>query len=146
MGKPREIHSFDYVNHPYEQVRDALRNDALAVFRGRALEFLDAKLITPDMAAAAQSIDAAPASVKAATRAAAPPSLAATPRVSRPEPTERAATTQATLAQLVEQLTRNEQVVGSTPMGGFPSLPEKSGGFVASQDVVSHSFFVVTIW
>ncbi len=33
MSKPREIHSFDYVNHPYEQVRDVLRNDALAVFR-----------------------------------------------------------------------------------------------------------------
>ena len=28
----------------------------------------------------------------------------------------------ATLAQLVEQLTRNEQVVGSNPTGGFFSL------------------------
>jgi hypothetical protein len=28
-----EIRSYDYVNHPYERVRDALRGDALAVFR-----------------------------------------------------------------------------------------------------------------
>ena len=33
MAKPREIRSFDYVNHPYEKVRDALRADALEVFR-----------------------------------------------------------------------------------------------------------------
>ncbi len=28
----REIHCYDYVNHPYEQVREALRKDAPAVF------------------------------------------------------------------------------------------------------------------
>lgn len=28
----REIHSYDYVNHPYETVRDALTRDALATF------------------------------------------------------------------------------------------------------------------
>jgi len=30
--KRREIRSYDYVNHPYEQVRDALRQDAAIVF------------------------------------------------------------------------------------------------------------------
>lgn len=30
---PREIRSYDYVNAPYERVRDALRNDALTVFQ-----------------------------------------------------------------------------------------------------------------
>jgi hypothetical protein len=29
----KEIRSFDYVNHPYETVRDALRGDATTVFR-----------------------------------------------------------------------------------------------------------------
>lgn len=29
----REVRSFDYVNHPYDRVRDALREDALDVFR-----------------------------------------------------------------------------------------------------------------
>ena len=33
MSKGREIRCYDYVNHPYEQVRDALRHDALAVFQ-----------------------------------------------------------------------------------------------------------------
>jgi len=33
MGKGREIRSFDYVNHPYERVRDALKEDAVSVFR-----------------------------------------------------------------------------------------------------------------
>jgi len=33
MSKGLEIHSYDYVNHPYEQVRDALSKDALAVFQ-----------------------------------------------------------------------------------------------------------------
>ena len=33
MAEPREIHRYDYVNHPYERVRDALRADAAAVFR-----------------------------------------------------------------------------------------------------------------
>ncbi len=28
-----EVRSFDYVNHPYERVRDALEQDALAIFR-----------------------------------------------------------------------------------------------------------------
>jgi hypothetical protein len=32
MSKGREIHCYDYVNHPYERVRDALRKDAPAVF------------------------------------------------------------------------------------------------------------------
>ena len=33
MSKGREIRCFDYVNHPYQQVRDALSRDALAVFQ-----------------------------------------------------------------------------------------------------------------
>jgi hypothetical protein len=33
MSKRREIRCYDYVNHPYRQVRDALRQDALTVFR-----------------------------------------------------------------------------------------------------------------
>jgi hypothetical protein len=33
MSKGREIHSYDYVNHPYQQVRDALSKDAPAVFQ-----------------------------------------------------------------------------------------------------------------
>ena len=31
MSKGREIRCYDYVNQPYEKVRDALRDDALAV-------------------------------------------------------------------------------------------------------------------
>src|ERR1017187_9491115 len=33
MSKRREIRCYDYVNHPYEQVRDALSQDALTVFQ-----------------------------------------------------------------------------------------------------------------
>src|SRR5579863_603688 len=33
MSKGREIRCYDYVNHPYEQVRDALRQDAITVFQ-----------------------------------------------------------------------------------------------------------------
>src|ERR1700674_2675299 len=33
MSKGREIRCYDYVNHPYEQVREALSRDALAVFQ-----------------------------------------------------------------------------------------------------------------
>ena len=33
MSKGREIRCFDYVNHPYEKVRDALRKNANAVFQ-----------------------------------------------------------------------------------------------------------------
>lgn len=33
MSKGREIRCFDYVNHPYEQVRDALRKNAISVFQ-----------------------------------------------------------------------------------------------------------------
>lgn len=33
MSKGPEIHCYDYVNHPYEQVRDALKRDALNVFQ-----------------------------------------------------------------------------------------------------------------
>jgi hypothetical protein len=33
MSKGRKIRCYDYVNHPYEQVRDALRQDALTVFQ-----------------------------------------------------------------------------------------------------------------
>jgi hypothetical protein len=33
MSKGREIRCYDYVNHPYERVRDALRQDALTVFQ-----------------------------------------------------------------------------------------------------------------
>jgi hypothetical protein len=33
MSKGHEIHCYDYVNHPYAQVRDALSKDALSVFQ-----------------------------------------------------------------------------------------------------------------
>ena len=33
MSKGREIRCYDYVNHPYEQVRDALSKDSLTVFQ-----------------------------------------------------------------------------------------------------------------
>ncbi|MEE8361837.1 MAG: hypothetical protein V3R71_06750, partial [Gemmatimonadales bacterium] len=33
MSQGREIRSFDYVNHPYTRVRDALTADPTAVFR-----------------------------------------------------------------------------------------------------------------
>ena len=33
MSKGREIRCYDYVNHSYEQVRDALSGDARAVFQ-----------------------------------------------------------------------------------------------------------------
>jgi hypothetical protein len=33
MSKGREIRCYDYVNHPYEQVRDALSQNALAIFQ-----------------------------------------------------------------------------------------------------------------
>jgi len=33
MSKGREIRSYDYVNHPYAQVRNALKKDALVVFQ-----------------------------------------------------------------------------------------------------------------
>ncbi len=33
MSQGREIRCYDHVNHPYAQVRDALREDALAVFQ-----------------------------------------------------------------------------------------------------------------
>lgn len=33
MNQGREIRCYDYVNHPYGRVRDALRHDALAVFQ-----------------------------------------------------------------------------------------------------------------
>ena len=33
MSKAREIHCFDYITHPYEQVRSALTEDVLAVFQ-----------------------------------------------------------------------------------------------------------------
>jgi len=33
MSKGPEIHVYDYVNHPYEQVREALSKDAPAVFQ-----------------------------------------------------------------------------------------------------------------
>jgi len=33
MTKRREIRSYDYVNHPYERVRDALKQDARTVFQ-----------------------------------------------------------------------------------------------------------------
>ena len=33
MDQGREIHFYDYVNHPYEQVRDVLKQNALAVFQ-----------------------------------------------------------------------------------------------------------------
>ena len=37
MSNGREIHCYEYVNHPYEQVRAALTADALAVFRSATL-------------------------------------------------------------------------------------------------------------
>jgi len=33
MSKGREVRFYDYVNHPYEQVRDVLSKDAVAVFQ-----------------------------------------------------------------------------------------------------------------
>ncbi len=33
MSTGREIRSYDYVNHPYERVRDALKANALAIFQ-----------------------------------------------------------------------------------------------------------------
>jgi hypothetical protein len=33
MTSARQIRSYDYVNHPYAQVRDALRHDAVGLFR-----------------------------------------------------------------------------------------------------------------
>jgi hypothetical protein len=33
MSKGTEIRCYDYVNHPYDRVRDALKHDALAVFQ-----------------------------------------------------------------------------------------------------------------
>lgn len=33
MSKGTEIRCYDYVNHPYERVRDVLKRDALAVFQ-----------------------------------------------------------------------------------------------------------------
>ena len=33
MGTGREIRCYDYVNHPYDRVRDALSGDAGALFR-----------------------------------------------------------------------------------------------------------------
>lgn len=33
MSKGREVRVYDYVNHPYPQVRDVLSSDALAVFQ-----------------------------------------------------------------------------------------------------------------
>jgi hypothetical protein len=33
MSKGREIRCYDYVNHPYDRVRDALKQDALTVFQ-----------------------------------------------------------------------------------------------------------------
>jgi len=33
MGKGREIRCYDYVNHPYDRVSDALRQNALGVFQ-----------------------------------------------------------------------------------------------------------------
>ena len=33
MSTRREIRSYDYVNRPYERVRDALRQNALTVFQ-----------------------------------------------------------------------------------------------------------------
>jgi hypothetical protein len=33
MGKGREIRCYDYVNHPYDHVSDALRQNALSVFQ-----------------------------------------------------------------------------------------------------------------
>jgi hypothetical protein len=33
MNKGSEIRCYDYVNHPYERVRDALKQNALTVFQ-----------------------------------------------------------------------------------------------------------------
>jgi hypothetical protein len=42
MSKGREIRCYDYVNHPYERVRDALRQDALIVFPNAGSNFRNA--------------------------------------------------------------------------------------------------------
>lgn len=33
MSKGLEVHCYDYVNHPYEKVRDALKQNAISVFQ-----------------------------------------------------------------------------------------------------------------
>ncbi len=66
---------FDYA----EPIRGVPSHRALAVFRGRTLEFLDARLVTPDMAAAKAATAAAaaePGVPRSAARAPAAPSLA----------------------------------------------------------------------
>ncbi len=67
---------FDYA----EPIRSVPSHRALAVFRGRTQEFLDAKLVTPDMAAAqadaAVQTGAVSSAPKAPARAAAVPGLA----------------------------------------------------------------------
>ena len=50
MSTGREIRSYDYVNRPYERVRDALRQNALTVFQSA----------TKAAASRAQSIAAEP--------------------------------------------------------------------------------------
>src|SRR5271169_6740039 len=37
MSKGRKIHCYDYVNHPYEHARDALKQDALTVFQSATM-------------------------------------------------------------------------------------------------------------
>jgi hypothetical protein len=38
MSTRREIRSYDYVNHPYERVRDALKQNALTIFQSATKE------------------------------------------------------------------------------------------------------------
>ena len=38
MASGREIRSYDYVNHPYDRVRDALKQNALAIFQSATKE------------------------------------------------------------------------------------------------------------
>ena len=48
----------------------------------------------------------------------------------------------ATLAQMAEQFIRNEQVKGSSPLGGFFSASEKSGVFFSSQTAQDQQLFL----
>lgn len=61
MSTGREIRSYDYVNRPYERVRDALKKDALAVFQAAT----KAAAVRAESVAAELRVDVAGMGVKA---------------------------------------------------------------------------------
>lgn len=61
MSTGRQIRSYDYVNRPYEQVRDALKKDALAVFQAAT----KAAAVRAESVAAELRVDVAGLGVKA---------------------------------------------------------------------------------